>query len=106
MPSAFDVLIRDHEEVKRMLPELENGPAARPGAGKDQLGQRKTLAERLVIEASGGEAVEQMYFWPAVRERPRTGPARRRGDPPGGGGRGGRDMPDRAPDQQPGKGDA
>ena len=28
MPSAFDVLLRDHEEVKQMLSELEAGPTA------------------------------------------------------------------------------
>ena len=68
MPSAFDVLARDHEEVKRMLTELELGPTASSGANGDQLALRKKMVEQLVIEESKHEAVEEMYFWPAVRE--------------------------------------
>lgn len=69
MPTVFDVLSRDHEEVKRMLAELETGPSAASGASGDELRQRKKMAERLVIEESGHEAVEEMYFWPEVRQR-------------------------------------
>jgi hypothetical protein len=67
MPSAFEVLAKDHEEVKRMLSELELGPTAATGATSDQLALRHKMAEQLVIEESKHEAVEQMYFWPAVR---------------------------------------
>jgi hemerythrin superfamily protein len=52
-----------------MLSELETGPTAGPGTGPDQLAQRKKLAQRLVIEESKHEAVEEMYFWPVVREK-------------------------------------
>ena len=69
MPTAFDVLARDHEEVKRVLAELEIGPAAAAGGNSDQLALRKKMVEQLVIEGSRHEAVEEMYFWPAVRER-------------------------------------
>ena len=69
MPSVFDVLARDHEEVKRMLAELELGAAAASGADSDQLALRKRLAEHLIVEESRHEAAEEMYFWPAVRER-------------------------------------
>jgi len=69
MPSAFDVLAKDHEEVKRMLSELELGPVAVSGANSDQLELRKKMVQQLVIEESKHEAVEEMYFWPAVRER-------------------------------------
>jgi len=68
MPSAFDVLARDHQEVKDMLAELEKGPAAPSGATADQLALRKKMVQHLVIEESKHEAVEEMYFWPAVRE--------------------------------------
>jgi hemerythrin-like domain-containing protein len=68
MPSAFDVLAADHEEVKQMLTELERGPAAAAGANPDQLALRKKMVQQLVIEASKHEAVEEMYFWPAVRD--------------------------------------
>jgi hemerythrin-like domain-containing protein len=69
MASAFDVLAKDHEEVKRMLTELELGPTAATGANADQLALRKKMVQQLVIEESRHEAVEEMYFWPAVRER-------------------------------------
>jgi hemerythrin-like domain-containing protein len=68
MPSAFDVLLKDHEEVKDMLAELEKGPTAATGATADQLALRKKMTQQLVIEESKHEAVEEMYFWPAVRE--------------------------------------
>ena len=69
MPSVFEVLSRDHEEVKQMLSEFESGPTAATGAGPDQLTLRKKMAETLVIEESKHEAAEEMYFWPTVRER-------------------------------------
>ncbi len=67
MASVFDVLARDHGEVKRMLAELELGPTAATGANADQLELRKKMVQQLVIEESKHEAVEEMYFWPAVR---------------------------------------
>jgi hemerythrin superfamily protein len=71
MTDVFEVLSHDHEEVKQMLAEFETGPAAASaaGAGADQLALRKKMAQRLVIEESKHEAVEEMYFWPVVRER-------------------------------------
>lgn len=69
MPSAFDVLARDHEEVLQMLAELERGPVAAGGADPGQLALRKKMVQQLVIEESGHEAAEEMYFWPAVRQR-------------------------------------
>ena len=68
MASVFDVLSRDHEEVKRMLTELEKGPIKATGADDNQLALRKKMTEELVIEESKHEAVEEMYFWPTVRE--------------------------------------
>ena len=68
MPNAFEILAEDHEEVKRMLAELELGPSAATGANSDQLALRKKMVQQLVIEESGHEAAEEMYFWPAVRE--------------------------------------
>lgn len=69
MPNVFDILTKDHEEVKAMLAELERGPTAAGGAGPDQLALRKKMAQQLVIEESKHEAVEEEYFWPAVREK-------------------------------------
>ena len=51
-----------------MLAELERGPVAATGADPDQLALRKEMVQQLVIEESRHEAVEEMYFWPAVRK--------------------------------------
>ena len=69
MTSAFDVLAQDHAVVKQMLTNLELGTVRQGTTTPEQLTQRKKLAEQLVIEASRHEAVEEMYFWPAVREQ-------------------------------------
>jgi hemerythrin-like domain-containing protein len=69
MPSVFDVLGRDHIEVKRMLSELESGPTAATSASDNHLALRKKMVEQLVIEESKHEALEEMYFWPAVRDK-------------------------------------
>jgi hemerythrin-like domain-containing protein len=68
MPSVFDVLGQDHQEVKRMLAELERGPTAATGASDNHLALRKKIVEELIIEESKHEATEEMYFWPAVRD--------------------------------------
>jgi hypothetical protein len=67
MPSAFDVLASDHEQVKQLLAQFEAAPAA-SGVNDSLLEARKKMAETLVIEESKHEAVEEMYFWPAVRK--------------------------------------
>jgi len=69
MGNVFEVLRKDHDEVKRALTELEGGPTAASGANADQLVVRERLVEELTIEESKHEAVEEEYFWPAVRER-------------------------------------
>jgi hemerythrin-like domain-containing protein len=69
MPSVFDVLSHDHEEVKRMLSELETGPTVATGASDNHLALRKKMVEQLIIEESKHEAVEEMYFWPTVRDK-------------------------------------
>jgi len=66
---AFDVLSQDHAEVKQMLAELESGPTASSGASTSDLSQRKKVVEQLVIAESKHEAVEEMYFWPTVRDK-------------------------------------
>jgi hypothetical protein len=68
MPDAFHVLGQDHEAVKELLNQLENGPTVATAATDAQLRERKNLTERLIIEESKHEAVEEEYFWPAVRD--------------------------------------
>ena len=69
MPSVFEVLSRDHAEVKQLLSELESGPTPATGASPDLLALRKNMAETLVIKESKHEAAEAMHIWPTVRER-------------------------------------
>ena len=68
MADGFTVLANDHQEVKGMLAELERGRPAATGATKEQLALRKKMTEQLIIEESKHEALEEMYFWPAVRD--------------------------------------
>jgi hypothetical protein len=68
MPDVFQVLQKDHDEVKAMLAELEGGPKASTGATPEQLAYRKQAVDRVIIEESRHEAAEQRYFWPAVRQ--------------------------------------
>lgn len=68
MPDVFQVLKQDHDEVKAMLARLEDGRKATDAATAEQLGERQQLVEDVIIAESRHEAVEQQYFWPAVRE--------------------------------------
>jgi hemerythrin-like domain-containing protein len=65
MAGVFDVLAEDHVKVKQMLAELEAGT----NGGGPSVAARKKLAEELVIDESKHEALEEMYFWPAVRDK-------------------------------------
>jgi hemerythrin-like domain-containing protein len=67
MANVFEVLRKDHEEVKRVLSELETG--LQRTASTDELRLQEKLVEYLVIEESKHEAVEEEYFWPTVREK-------------------------------------
>jgi len=71
MPDVFEVLKKDHDEVKAMLAQLQEGPRASTGATAEQLAFRKQSVDAVIIEESKHEAAEQMYFWPAVK---RLGP--------------------------------
>lgn len=69
MTDVFDVLSADHHEVQQMLADLESGPSLSTGATEVQLAARAKIAEKLIIESSKHEAVEEQYFWPTVRDR-------------------------------------
>jgi hypothetical protein len=68
MPDVFKVLKKDHDEVKAMLAELEEGPRASTGATAEQLAFRKRAVDEVIIEESRHEGAEQQYFWPAVKQ--------------------------------------
>ncbi|MGH3158632.1 MAG: hemerythrin domain-containing protein [Streptosporangiaceae bacterium] len=73
MSDVFEILRQDHEQVKAMLAQLEAGPTVRSGASQAQLEERKKLTEQMIIEESRHEAVEEQYFWPAVRDQGAAG---------------------------------
>jgi hypothetical protein len=68
MADVFEVLKQDHEGLKGMLTQLEQGPTESGGATPEQLMQRKKLTQDVIIEESKHEVAEEQYFWPAVRE--------------------------------------
>ena len=68
MPDVFEVLKKDHDEVKAMLAQLQEGPRASTGATAEQLAFRKQSVDAVIIEESKHEAAEQQYFWPAVKQ--------------------------------------
>ena len=74
MPDVFQVLKKDHDEVKAMLAQLEEGPRASNGATAEQLAFRKRAVDQVIIEESKHEAAEQQYFWPAVKQLGPDGP--------------------------------
>lgn len=61
---ALTFLRADHESVLGMIESLERGR----GTGETEVRNREHLATSLVIAASQHEAVEEQYFWPAVRK--------------------------------------
>lgn len=65
MPDIFAILQKDHTEVKDLLAQVDH---AAPGSQK-----LKDLVERIVIEESKHEAVEEAYFWPMVRDKVQGG---------------------------------
>jgi hemerythrin-like domain-containing protein len=67
MTDAFEFLTRDHAEIRQMLSQLEMGPAGQYYASADGLPQRRACVERLITVASEHEAIEDAWFWAAVR---------------------------------------
>lgn len=63
MLDLFEVLASDHRRTVESLDGLLHAAHHRP---EDQI-RLNGLTQQLVIAASKHEAVEEMYFWPAVR---------------------------------------
>jgi hemerythrin-like domain-containing protein len=61
---ALTFLREDHESVLGMLEVLDDAPS---GAGAQASGL-DTMVTNLVIAESKHEAIEQQFFWPAVRQ--------------------------------------
>lgn len=65
MTNPFEVLSAGHARQLELANELTGGAGDPPRTLRDQ----HRLAERLVMEASAHEAIEEQCFWPAVRDR-------------------------------------
>jgi hemerythrin superfamily protein len=74
MSDVFRMLRADHEAIEALVARIEADRVA-AGADPDRLSSRKRLVERLIIEESQHEAVEEEFFWPAVREHVTGGDA-------------------------------
>src|SRR5215211_8850561 len=61
---ALTFLRQDHKSVLGMLEVLDGAPSG-SGAGVSGL---KTMVTNLVIAESQHEAIEEQFFWPAVRD--------------------------------------
>lgn len=61
MPDVFTLLSEDHQKVLQTLDALTATTTL--SSSKDE------LVTQLVIDESKHEAVEEMYFWPTVKER-------------------------------------
>lgn len=68
-----EVLSRDHTKVKTILAYLERDPNAANGIGPAQSAERGQRVDELIIDESKHEAVEEEYFWPAVRKHVANG---------------------------------
>lgn len=64
---ALVVLTRDHNQVKALQEQLGTLPSHATGGNAKQMAQRKSIVDMITVKLSAHEAVEEQYFWPAVR---------------------------------------
>lgn len=70
MTDAIELLRRDHDEVGRLLAELE---ASADLADARRQERRRATVNQVIICASKHEAIEEQHFWPVVRRRVQDG---------------------------------
>lgn len=64
---AISLLREDHERVLAVLAELEAQPERRGAVVPADLVTRHRMVTELIMVESAHEAVEEQFFWPAVR---------------------------------------
>lgn len=69
--SPFEILSEDHERLLDLCNRLTGAKGWPAGSPKE----RHRVAERLVMEGSAHEAVEEQFLWPVVRDRLEGGPS-------------------------------
>lgn len=62
------VLTHDHNQVKALQQQLEALPGHATGGSAAQMSRRKSIVDLITVKLSAHEALEEQYFWPAVRE--------------------------------------
>jgi hypothetical protein len=67
---VFAVLAADHDRIFALAGRLTGGA----GVPRDKPKERKGIVDELVMELSRHEVVEEMLFWPVVRDRADGGP--------------------------------
>jgi hypothetical protein len=65
LADLFAVLAADHDRIFALSNRITGASALPP----DEPGQRKAVADELVMELSRHEVVEEMLLWPAVRDQ-------------------------------------
>ena len=65
---ALVVLTRDHNQVKALQEQLETLPSHATGGSAAQMSRRKSIIDMITVKLAQHEAVEEEYFWPAVRQ--------------------------------------
>lgn len=61
------VLTRDHNQVTYLQQQLGALPGHSSGGNRSQQEQRKTVVDMITVRLSQHEALEEQFFWPAVR---------------------------------------
>jgi hypothetical protein len=61
------VLTRQHNQVRRLLQQLQALPGHRKGGSPEDLGRRKSIVEMIGARLSPHEEAEGKHLWPAVR---------------------------------------
>ncbi|MCE0767114.1 hemerythrin domain-containing protein [Pseudonocardia kujensis] len=62
------VLTRDHNQVKYLQEQLAALPGRTSGGDRAHQEQRRSIVDMITLRLSQHEAVEEEYFWPAVRK--------------------------------------
>ena len=65
---ALVLLTRDHNQVKALQGQLAALPSHATGGSAAQMSRRKSIVDMITVKLSAHEAVEEEFFWPAVRE--------------------------------------
>jgi hemerythrin-like domain-containing protein len=64
---AISVLVRQHNQVRYLLQQLQALPSHTTGGSPDHISARKSIVDMVTVRLSQHETIEEEHFWPAVR---------------------------------------